>query len=290
MATLDRVWIAYLLAALAVGVLADGGGDPAHRQVAFLALHGGLLAVQLWLRAFADRLPGALPVVLRVLAAIASAPLTFSAMGWLLPAVHPEPWEWRWHAFDRAVFGADPTVVLQGTLTPWSTEVLQWCYAAFYLLPIGACLCVLRCAGRAAFDRSVVIVVFGFLVSYLGYLLFPTLPPYRFLDHGAPLQGIWLAEELNALLYAAEANRWDCFPSGHTMLSLVSVALVWRHARRWLWLFLPVATLLVFSTMALRYPGVIVVRAGAVGVGPRGGGGGRRRRRAGAAPPAGAPG
>lgn len=290
MATLDRVWIAYLLAVLAVGALADGGGDAAHQPAAFLGLHLGLLAVQLLLRARADRLPGALPRVSRALAAIVSAPLTFSAMGWLLPAVHPQPWEWRWHAFDRAAFGVDPTVALQGLMTPWFTEVLQWCYAAFYLLPIGACLCVLAGAGRAAFDRAVVLVVFAFLVSYLGYLLFPTLPPYRFLDHGAPLRGVWLAEELNALLYAAEANRWDCFPSGHTMLSLVSVALVWRHARRWLWLFLPVATLLVFSTMALRYHWVIDVVAGALLVWPTLWCGDLLLRRDGAAPPLGAAG
>jgi membrane-associated phospholipid phosphatase len=108
------------------------------------------------------------------------------------------------------------------------------------------------------------ILVFCFLCSYLGYLLFPTLPPYRFLDHGGELQGLWLAGTLHGWIDAAEANRWDCFPSGHTMLSVVSLILVWRWARR---AVLPIAllvALLIFSTMALRYHWSWDVLAGAL--------------------------
>lgn len=266
--TLERVWLTYLGCVIAVALLAPGGGSPGHRPGAFLGLHGGLLLLHLLLGHWTARVGAQRARPARALAALVSLPLVFSSLAWLLPGVHPEPWEWTWLAWDRAVLGLDPTVALQGLLVPVFTELLQWCYAAFYFLPIGACLLAAGCRGGAAFDRAMTLVVFGFLLSYLGYLLFPTLPPYRFLDHGPPLQGVWLTTELNRLLYEAEANRWDCFPSGHTMLALCSVWLVVRWARRWLWLYVPVTALLVLSTLALRYHWLIDVLAGAALVWP----------------------
>jgi membrane-associated phospholipid phosphatase len=195
---------------------------------------------------------------------LVSLPVVFSSLGWLLPAVNPEPWEWRWLALDRAVFGFDPTVAMQKLLSPLLTDLLQVTYVSFYLLPVAACLVVLRVAGTPAFDRALTIVVFAFLLSYLGYLLFPTLPPSRCLDHGPPLCGLWCTEPLHRFVDAAEWHRWDCFPSGHTMLAVISALLVRRWARRWFWPFAVVVTLLILSTMALRYHWVSDVVAGAL--------------------------
>jgi membrane-associated phospholipid phosphatase len=266
--TLERAWITYLLCVLAVAGLTPGGGDAALQRWGFLALHAGLLLLHLSVAAWDVRVGPIRTRPLRCAAALVSLPAVFSSLGWILPALQPEPWEWTWLQLDRALFATDPTVAVQVVLFPALTELLQWCYASFYLLPVAACLCVGRARGAAAFDRALTIVVAGFLGSYLGYLLFPTLPPYRFLEHGSPLQGIWIAEELNRLLYQAEANRWDCFPSGHTMMTLVSLVLVARWARGWLWVFGPVGGLLVFSTVALRYHWVVDVAAGAALVWP----------------------
>lgn len=197
-----------------------------------------------------------------LLAAI-GLPTMFSAVGLLLPGLHPAPFEWTCIAADRALFGCDPTVALQRWLSPLLVEVLQLAYASFYFLPVALLAVLLRRRAFAAFDECLAIVTGGFLLSYLGYYVFPTLPPYRFLDHGGPLAGLGLAERIHALLDALEANRYDCFPSGHTMMTLVTLQLAWRHARGVFWGLLPVGVALCAATLALRYHYAVDVLAGA---------------------------
>lgn len=190
----------------------------------------------------------------------------FSSLAWILPALHPEPYEWRWLAFDRALFGGDPTVAAQAWHAPLFVEVLQLCYAAFYFVPIVVIAAAWHRHGLAVFDRCLALVLFGFLTSYVGYLIWPTLPPSRYLWHTREIEGVWLARELHAALAAAELHRWNCFPSGHTMLSVLSLVLAWRHVRSVFWILLVPATLLVLSTVVLRYHYVTDVLAGLLGV------------------------
>jgi membrane-associated phospholipid phosphatase len=264
--TLERVWIAYLVAVLAVAGLFPGAG-PSYHGGWFLAVHGGLLVLQLGIAVAARTASAARLRLVRSAAVLVTLPIVFSSLGWLLPAVNPEPWEWRWLAVDRAVFGFDPTVALQKVLFPAFTDVLQLSYVSFYVLPVAACLVVLRVGGAAAFDRALTIVVFSFLFSYLGYLLFPTLPPTRSLYH-EPLCGLWCTTSLHRFVDSVEMHHWDCFPSGHTMLAVICVLLVRRWARPWFWPFAVVASLLVFSTLALHYHWVSDVVAGALLVWP----------------------
>jgi membrane-associated phospholipid phosphatase len=260
----DAIWIWYAATVAAVALLLCDeapGGSP----LAFAAIHGGVAIAALGVRAAtARRSPWAARTARGAFAVIA-LPIVFSSVGLILPAVHPEPFEWTWLELDRALLGGDPTVAVQGLLTPWTTEILQWVYASFYLIPIAVVGTALVRRDAEGFDRALPTVVFCFLLSYLGYLLWPTLPPYRFLEH-QPLEGVWLAERIHALLDMAEFNRWDCFPSGHTMLTVISLLLAWRRARALFWVLLPIVMLLVSSTVALRYHYVSDVVAGLLGV------------------------
>jgi membrane-associated phospholipid phosphatase len=192
----------------------------------------------------------------------AGLPAVFSAVGFVLPALHPQPYEWACIAIDRRLFGCDPTVAVQGLLSPWLVEAMQLAYATFYFLPVVVLLTLLAQRRVAEFDAGLCIVGCGFLLSYLGYYLFPTLPPYRYLDHGAPLQGLLLAERVHGWLDALEANRFDCMPSGHTMMTLVTLVMAWRHTRRLFWGLLPITILLLCATVALRYHYVVDLLAG----------------------------
>jgi len=261
--TLERVWLAYLASAIVVALLADGGGGDGHRPWAFLGLHGALLLAQLgcaWLsRCWSIRAMR----VLRAGLALIGLPAVFSALAWLLPHVHPEPFEYRCYAIDVALFGGDVSQLLAAWLPALVVLGLQLSYAAFYLLPIAAALLVARERGGAAYDRTVVILVGGFLASYLGYLLVPTLAPKVVFAEAGAFSSEGLAGWLRSVIDAAEANPWDCFPSGHSWLSITSSIVVVRWARRWLPLFLPIAALVIVSTVLLRYHWPIDVLAGA---------------------------
>ena len=55
------------------------------------------------------------------------------------------------------------------------------------------------------------------------------------------------------MLYEAEGLRQDCMPSGHTMMTLLTIWLAWRHDRRQLAWLLPVGSFLMLATIVLRY-------------------------------------
>ncbi|MBI5850052.1 MAG: phosphatase PAP2 family protein [Planctomycetes bacterium] len=258
----ERIWSAYLVVVVAIDVVFGlRGEDPGPRWHA--ATHLVLLAVVLAIPRLVreERLPLA--------RAVFTAPallFVFSSLAWVLPALHPEPFEWQWIAADRALFRGDPSVAAQALLHPLVVEALQACYAVFYFVPIAVVIAAWRRHGRVAFEQCLLFVEFGFLLSYQGYLLWPTLPPERFLVHEVPIQGLWLASDLHAALATAELHRWNCFPSGHTMLSVMSLVLAWRFVRGVFWVLLPVVLLLVVSTVALRYHYVVDVLAGLLGV------------------------
>jgi membrane-associated phospholipid phosphatase len=188
----------------------------------------------------------------RAVLAVVGLPVVFSALCWLLPHVHPEPYEFTWLVVDRALFGMDLAARFRD-LPGWLVELLQLDYAAFYGFCIGSGLLARVHSGGAAFDRAVLLLVGGFLSSYLGYLLFPTISPQLVLQPADELRGIAMTPALRGMIDGAEMNHWDCFPSGHTMLTLTSLIILWRWARRWFWWLLAPAVALVASTMLLRY-------------------------------------
>jgi membrane-associated phospholipid phosphatase len=259
--TLERIWFCYLAAVM--GLAATVPGVPAEARINHLLLHGIVLLIVAFVRSRARRSPAAARPW-RTALAIGGLPVVFSAMVWLLPAVHPEPYEYLWLDLDRALFGGDLGAVAAPWLPPAVVEVLQVIYAVFYAIPILAGVGAgLRC-GAAAFDRALLLVAASFLASYLGYLLVPTLAPKVVLADAQHVDGLWLTEPVRAFIDGAEANAWDCFPSGHTMMTLTSLIILWRWARRWFWWLVLPALLLIASTMLLRYHWAGDVLAGAL--------------------------
>lgn len=260
--TFEHVWWVYTGLVVAVAWVAPLPGSAGSGAAWFTFLHlsvAGLVTIGWWT---ARRAPAVARWV-RAAIALTGVPVAFSSLCLLLPAVHPEPYEYLWLDVDRWLLGSDAARIAT-RLPEWAVELLQLCYGGFYLLCVGVTLLAFRCAGAAAFDRSVLLVTGAFLLSYLGYLLFPTLSPQLVLAHSGDPKGLWLAGPLRAAIDAAETNPWDCFPSGHTMLTIVALIVAWRWARRWFWWLLVPSLLLIASTVLLRFHWLSDVVAGAL--------------------------
>jgi membrane-associated phospholipid phosphatase len=188
----------------------------------------------------------------------------------------------RWLvAADRRLFGVDPTVWLLHVSHPVATEVLQIAYATFYMLPVLVAVELYGGEREWRFRQWGFVCAFGFFVSYVGYLVLPAVGP-RFTLHelGATaheLPGLWLTPALRALVdagglvplgaSASEAMRLaprDAFPSGHTLVTLLTVAWAWRYRLRVRWVVTMAGLLLIAATVYLRYHYVVDVLAGAV--------------------------
>jgi membrane-associated phospholipid phosphatase len=229
----------------------------------WLVVHAGGTLAALLLPLATRRLPASRALAIRFAAAYLLALVAFNALGRLVEFISPDDREWYLIALDRRLFGGDPTRALQSIAHPGLTELLQLVYASFYLLPVALGAALARARDWSAFEFSLTAVALGFLLSYLGYFLVPARGPERFLPHGAPLEGVATAAAVRAWIDRVEPVKRDCFPSGHAEISLLVAALAWRFHRPAFLLLGPVALLLVFSTVYLRYHYAVDVLAGA---------------------------
>ena len=169
----------------------------------------------------------------------------------------------RWLiAADRWLFGTDPTVWLQRFTVPWLTELLQLFYATNYFLPLILVLILYLKRERLPFQKTVFTITLGYILSYLGYFIIPAIGPRFTILHGVELDGIFIREKLEAAIYCLDACPRDCFPSGHTMIPLITLWLASRFRRKLFYIYLPIVIGLICSTVYLRYHYVIDVIAG----------------------------
>jgi len=173
----------------------------------------------------------------------------------------------RWLAdLDFRFWHVNPTVWLERVQSPGFTEFLQFAYTLFIpaVLLVGFVLWWQR--RYAEFQYYSFLIALGFLLSYVGYLMVPARGPRFLLNHlqHIPLRGLWLFQNMQLTLDRLESVAYDCFPSGHTELTILawwSSRMISKHA---FWAYLAYTPFLIFATVYLRYHYTVDVLAGAV--------------------------
>jgi membrane-associated phospholipid phosphatase len=202
---------------------------------------------------------------------------TYKQIYVLVPAVRPGLYDEVLIAADKILFGTAPSVFLQSIASPWLTEFLQITYVSFYLLPLLLAVALLRRKRKQAFDYTTFSVMYGFFLSYLGYFIIPAVGP-RFTLHdfyaiNTELPGLLFTNAIREFVNvgagtsshnpgAANLVQRDVFPSGHTLVTLVSIYLAIRFRTRTRYVLIPVGLLLIFSTVYLRYHYAVDVLGG----------------------------
>jgi membrane-associated phospholipid phosphatase len=142
---------------------------------------------------------------------------------------------------------------------PWLTDLMSFFYVSYYFIPIILGVALYLRGQRQEFDRAIFVLLFGYYISFIGYIVFPAIGPRFTLSslQTVPLEGSFLTDFVRDTLNHLEHNKRDCMPSGHTQLSLITLFLAYRYRRS----LLPLLTLLVAgviaSTIYLRYHYVI---------------------------------
>ncbi len=184
-------------------------------------------------------------------------------------------------AIDRALFRIDPTVWLTRFSVPHLTEILQIAYSLFYVFFIAVGWELYRRQDPVQFQYFRFTIVYGFFISYIGYFLLPAVGP-RFTLHDFSkidneLPGLLFTRSLRWFVNICESihsgvsnsiamasAQRDVFPSGHTMMTLVAVALAFRYRLRIRYYTLLTGILLIVASVYLRYHYAIDVLAGAL--------------------------
>ncbi len=103
-----------------------------------------------------------------------------------------------------------------------------------------------------------------YYVSYAGYFTIPALGP-RFAQadlYTKSLTETPISRVINDTINHLEKTKLDVFPSGHTMISMAVLIVMWKRARDVFWWLLPIASLLILSTVYCRFHYVVDLIAG----------------------------
>ncbi|MBS2030363.1 MAG: phosphatase PAP2 family protein [Deltaproteobacteria bacterium] len=191
----------------------------------------------------------------------------YSKLDPLVDLLNPHLADPRLAALDQRIFGFAPGFWLERHLPPAALSVLFLFYTSYYIWPvaIGLVLFARHEAGARDCDRFILGYVLVMLGSYLGYVLVPAIGPRFFLIDqvdgpvAATPMGLWL----NEMFRGAPFFR-DCFPSGHTALTLYCLYESRRLVPRLFWAMLVPGTGLIVATLACRFHYAIDVVCGPV--------------------------
>ena len=252
----DRVHAGFYLFVLIVAVVEWPTLHPAWMPFAW---YGGALAATVGLALMLRGRSGLRASVPRLAFTLVVAPFSFLMLSTVVPA-HSFHGERLLYDVDTAMFfGTNPNVALDRLAWPPLTELLQWVYAFYYLIPFVMWVVFFKEGRTGAISRGLFTMLLCLYLSYVGYFLIPAtgpninlqgLFPAHFRD---PMPGVFLAEKLRASTLEAEWIKHDCWPSGHTALSLTCLVLARREGSKAFHILLAPVLLLIFSTMYLRY-------------------------------------
>jgi membrane-associated phospholipid phosphatase len=190
----------------------------------------------------------------------------YKEMAILIPPVrHPDSDRWLAN-LDYRIWGANPTVWLERIHYPFLTEFLQVVYTLFVPCVLLVALLIWRKGKAEEFQYYAFLIAGGFLVSYAGYMAVPARGP-RFLLNSLqhiPLQGLWLFHAMQHTLDKMESAHYDCFPSGHTELTILACWGSRLISKRTFLAYLAYTPSIIFATVYLRYHYTVDVMAGAV--------------------------
>ncbi|MFL5357264.1 phosphatase PAP2 family protein [Archangium sp.] len=203
----------------------------------------------------------------RVLHAFIALPVVgilFTVIGPLIAIINPWRWDALWQALDRGIFGNLAWYWHHALGRPtWLTDLAYLLYVSYYVLPVVLAAALYAQHRREEFERLVFTTVATFLLSYVGYFLFPTLGPRippELADEA--LGGGAISRAIRAFLLYGERNLLNAFPSAHTAVSLVLLGLGWRAFPR---LRVPLTLhvgAIVFTTVYLSFHYVVDLVAG----------------------------
>lgn len=189
----------------------------------------------------------------------------YRQMAKLIPAVRgPVSVDHQLAQWDLAIWHVNPVMWLQRVESPALTDIMQLLYALFVPAVLLVPWLLWRNRRFQDFRYCAFLIAAGFLVSYAGYIFVPARGP-RFLFHemDAPVSGP-LVHSVRAGLDWLESAHYDCFPSGHTEMTIVACWISRLISRRLFAVYCPYTLCIIFATVYLRYHYTVDVLAGSI--------------------------
>jgi membrane-associated phospholipid phosphatase len=199
----------------------------------------------------------------RELMIIPVIPFIFLNLGRLIPLVNPAIRDDLLVAADRLVLGAETQLALYRIeIPPIPADVLTLAYSSYFFLPV-ILVVTLTWHRDPLLPRVTAVLALTFLMSYTGYFVLPAYGPRATIaqERWSELPDGLVGGRLRDLLDNWEKTKTDAFPSGHTMVTLATLACARRRRPAVYHALLPVGSLLIAATVLLTYHYLVDVLA-----------------------------
>lgn len=154
---------------------------------------------------------------------------------------------------EESVFGFQPSLVF-AELIPSEifAEIMYFGYFSYYLMLVIVPVYIYRKDGEDKANRVMFIMIHSFFVFYLFFILVPVAgPQFYFTDWPSLPDGFLFGNLMRWIQELGEAPT-AAFPSSHVSICIMLIMLSHRYAKEILKFIIPVAFLLVLSTVYIR--------------------------------------
>lgn len=238
-------------------------------EIVNILLVVGLLTIPVYIQRF-----GAVALNLsRAFFSFLSSWFAYLRVGELVSAHHANTeYEVTMINIDKFIFGGNPSEWFQAIQHPILSEYFQIIYWFYFpeMLIVGLCLVYVK--KKRVFLQYLITMNLALMFTHISYVIVPLRSPFWIVELGLftdmigynkPLEGLWFFDGLRSSLTDATTMRHDCFPSGHTMHSLLAMIFAWKVNRTVGTIETIIAISIVISTLYLRYHYAIDLIVGA---------------------------
>jgi len=187
----------------------------------------------------------------------------------LLPHINPRSLDHELRLLDLQLFGVEPALALQGTVSATTTEWFSFFYFGyFFVLALHVVPILFVAKNQRILGEFALGMLLVFCIGHTVYMLVPGFGPYRAManEFGTAFpHGLWLDLVMDAV--RSGGAQKDIFPSLHTAAPLFITLFSFRHRKlppyRYSWPIVAFFSLnIMVATLFLRWHYLIDVVAG----------------------------
>ncbi|MDR3184307.1 MAG: phosphatase PAP2 family protein [Prevotellaceae bacterium] len=165
---------------------------------------------------------------------------------------------------DELLFGGQGSLAFCRIMPwPWFNELMNFAYLSFYFIIILTVAAIYKTAKTAA-GKAIFVLLFSFLSYYLLFIIFPAAgPQFYFPEPDNCTPDTWPFRAIMQFLQGCGEKPTGAFPSSHVGITVVCMLLLRaQKMRKLFWSLLPLALLLIASTVYIKAHYVVDVPAG----------------------------
>jgi membrane-associated phospholipid phosphatase len=154
---------------------------------------------------------------------------------------------------DLTIFGCSPSIEFSKAIPQTAVaELMYFGYFAYYLIFAGMFTYLFYVRSSVA-ERAMFYVLCSFFIFYIIFVFVPVAGPQFYYPHpeGRTPDG-YIFGSLMHLLQSMGEKPTGAFPSSHVGMTFIAMMLLYRHGRKYFYITLPVAIVLVASTVYIK--------------------------------------